>query len=461
MQATVSGPPELKRQLGLTSAIALVIGEVIAVGIFLTPAGMAKSIGSPVIIAAMWLVMGALSILGALCYGELAARYPEAGGGYVYLRQAFGPRVAFLYGWKCFLVLDPGLTAALSVGIASYVGYLIKLSWVETKAIAVGSIAFVAVVNIYGVRSGALLMRTITIVKLGLLLFIPIWALVFQLGNWSNFLPLVAQRAGSAPLGGALAGAFVGGFFSLGGWWDVNKLAGEVREPQRILPRALTAGLLIVMTVYLITSAVFLYLVPIERVTSGETFAAQAGEALFGRSGGLIFSTVVIACVFGSLTSFMMAAPRVYYAMARDHLFPAPAAAVHPRLGTPTRAIALQATVASVLVLTGSFDDIVAYFIFVTVAFIGITVAGLFILRKEKGASPAYLVPGYPAVPTSFLVFIAALLALLAIGKPQQAAIGVAVVALGFPVYQFIFRHRVGSASRTPETVAADVSAAD
>lgn len=283
MEAAVATQPELKRQLGLTSAIALVIGEMIAVGIFLTPAGMAKSIGSPLLIAVMWLVMGALSMLGALCYGELAARYPEAGGGYVYLRQAYGPRVAFLYGWKCFLVLDPGLTAALSVGVASYVGYVVKLSWLGSKAIAVGSIIFVAAVNILGVRSGALLMRSITALKVGVLLFIPIWALVFGLGSWSHFVPLVSQRPGSAPLGSALAGGFILAFFSLAGWWDVNKLAGEVRDPQKTLPRALGIGLLTVTLVYLITSAVFLYLVPIERVTSGETFAAQAGEALFGK----------------------------------------------------------------------------------------------------------------------------------------------------------------------------------
>src|SRR5215472_16606016 len=296
----------LRRQLGLTSAIAVVVGEVIAVGIFLTPAQMSKSIGSPLWIAAVWIVVGLFSLLCALCYAELAARYPEAGGGYVYLREAYGPRLAFLYGWKCFLVMDPGLTAALAAGLASYAGYIVRLSPLGSKAIAVGCIATVGVANAVGVRLGSFLIRWLTALKLGLLLFIIVWALVFQLGNWSHFLPFVSQHPGSSPLGDALAVGFISAFFSLAGWWDLNKLAGEVRDPRKLLPRALLLGILIVTIVYIATSAVFLYLVPIERVTSGETFAAQAGAALFGSRGGVILSAVVIVSVFGSLTVTVM-----------------------------------------------------------------------------------------------------------------------------------------------------------
>src|SRR6266404_9719024 len=190
----------LKRQIGLRTATALIVGEVIAVGIFLTPAGMAKSLGSPVLLLVVWLVMGAMALCGALCYGELAARFPEAGGGYVYLREAYGAPVAFMYGWMALLVMDPGLTAALAVGLASYVGYIFKLSPMVSKAVAIGSIVFVAVVNVRGVRRGGWLIRWLTILKLGLLALVIIWGFGLRAGQWSNFTPLLAQRPGSEPL---------------------------------------------------------------------------------------------------------------------------------------------------------------------------------------------------------------------------------------------------------------------
>src|SRR5216683_327447 len=207
----------LKRRIGLRTATALIVGEVIAVGIFLTPAGMAKSLGSPVLLLLVWLVMGAMALCGALCYGELAARFPEAGGGYVYLREAYGAPIAFLYGWMALLVMDPGLTAALAVGMAGYVGYIFKLSATALKAVAIGSILFVALVNIRGVRLGGRLIRWLTILKLGLLGLVIVWGFGSWAGHWSNFTPLVAQRPGSEALLGALAGGLVGAFFSFGG----------------------------------------------------------------------------------------------------------------------------------------------------------------------------------------------------------------------------------------------------
>jgi APA family basic amino acid/polyamine antiporter len=303
---TTSG--QLNRQIGVRTATALVVGEVIAVGIFLTPANMAKSLGSPLLLLVVWLVMGAMAICGALCYGELAARYPETGGGYVYLREAYGRPLAFLYGWMALLVMDPGLTAALAVGMTSYAGYMLNLSPVGGKAVAVSAIILLAAVNIFGVRPGAWLLRALTILKLGLLSFLLLWGFGLQLGNWSNFTPFVAQRAHSAPLLGALAGGIVAAFFSFGGWWDVTKLAGEVREPARTLPRALIYGVVTVTLVYILTSAVFLYLVPLDSVSSGETFAAQAGEVLFGKAGAQVFSVIVIVAIVGSLAALIMSA---------------------------------------------------------------------------------------------------------------------------------------------------------
>jgi basic amino acid/polyamine antiporter, APA family len=433
---------DLRRQIGVRTAAALVVGEVIAVGIFLTPAGMAKGLGSPTWLLLVWLVMGAMALCGALCYGELAARYPEAGGGYVYLREAYGPAVAFMYGWMAFLVMDPGLTALLGVGLATYAGYSLHLSPTAIKMFAIATIVLVALINIRGVKLGAGFIRTLTFLKLGLLAFIILWGVGFQLGDWSNFSPFVARRANSAPLIEALAGGFVGAFFAFAGWWDLGKLAGEVKNPGRTLPLALVYGVVIILIVYVLTSFAFVYLVPLDQVQSGETFAAQAGEVLFGRAGGLIFSLVVVVAVLGSLAAVIMSAPRVYFAMARDGVFFPSVATLHKSFETPARAIALQAVLASVLVVAGSFNEILTYFVFVVVVFVGFTVAALFKFRRDDPDGVRYLTPGYPLTPVVFLIMIVIMLVLLGGNNPKQALLGVAVVALGLPVYLLVFRNK-------------------
>jgi APA family basic amino acid/polyamine antiporter len=191
-----------------------------------------------------------------------------------------------------------------------------------------------------------------------------------------------------------------------------------------------------------LTTAVFLYLVPLDAVSSGETFAAQAGEVLFGKSGAQVFSVIVIVAIAGSLAALIMSAPRVYFAMARDGLFIPAAASLHPRFGTPARAIALQALLASVLVVLDRFDQIISYFIFVVVIFIGMTVVALFMLRRKEGERPAYSTPGYPFTPIVFLLMLALLLLLLGSNNPGQSLLGVGVVALGIPVYYFLFRRQ-------------------
>ena len=439
MFVAAAAEPVLRRQLGLLAVTALVVGEVVGIGIFLTPAGMARSLGSPFWLLIVWLLMGFMALSGALCYGELAARTPEAGGGYIYLREAYGPGVAFLYGWKCMLVMDPGITAALAVGLASYVGYALGLAGASLKLIAIGTILLLAAINIAGLRFGSGLMQWLTALKLGALGLLAVLALVTRAGQWSNFVPFVAQRPGSDPLPGALAPALVGAFFAFGGWWEISKLAGEARDPARTVPRALAIGVSIITAIYILTSAVFLYLVPLDRVTSGETFAAQAGEALFGAAGGKVFALIVIVAVLGSLLGLLMALPRVYYAMARDGVFFKSVGVVHPRFGTPARAIVIQAAVASVYVALGTFNQIIAYFVFVTVLFVGLTVAGLFQIRRRSPAS-VYRTWGYPLTPALFLVLVVVLLVLLAGHNPLQAGLGVAIVALGAPVYVFLFR---------------------
>jgi len=234
----------------------------------------------------------------------------------------------------------------------------------------------------------------------------------------------------------------VGAFFSFAGWWDVSKVAGEIRDPSRTMPRAFVYGILIVTLVYVSTSAAFVYLVPMQEVTSGQAFAAQVGEVLFGPTGASVFAGFVIVAVLGSLAAIIMSAPRVYFAMARDGLFFQATAKLHPRFNTPARCIALQAILACVLVLSGNFDEIISYFFFITLVFVGLAVFGLFLLRRRGDGPLEYSTPGFPFTPVVFLLLLLAMLFLLGVGKPVQSFLGVGVVALGVPVYYLVFRSK-------------------
>ncbi|MEP6924734.1 MAG: amino acid permease [Pyrinomonadaceae bacterium] len=428
---------QLKRQFGLWTAVSLIVGQVIAVGIFLTPAGMAKAVSSPFWLLVVWLVMGAMALCGALCYGELSARFPAAGGSYVYLREAFGKPLAFLYGWMVLLVLDPGLTAIFGVGLAGYFDYLVPLSPIGKQILAITAILIVAVINILGARISANLLKTLTVLKVGTLFFIVVYGFAGGLGNWGNFTPFFAAPP---DVFGALAGGIVGAFFAFAGWWEVSRLAGEIKNPQKNLPRALTIGVLILTLIYILTSAVFLYLVPLERVTSDVTFAAQAGEALFGQTGGQVLALIVIVSVLGTLVAYLMVSPRVYYAMAQDGLFFNSIAQLHPRLNTPHRATLVQVLLASILILLGTFEQILSYFFFIVVLFIGLTVAGLFKIRKQT--FDGYRTPLFPLPPLVFLGLTAIVLILIAMRNPFQTILGTAVVLLGLPVYYLFFARK-------------------
>jgi len=461
-RASLTPQTHLRRQLGLGAAAAAVAGEAIGVGIFLTPAGMARQLGSPFWLLMVWLVMGLMAVAGSLCFGSLAARYPEAGGAYVYLREAFGPRLAFLYGWMQLLVMDPGVTASLAVGMAGYTASVAHITVVEQKVLGILIILGLAALIMRGTRLGAGLLQGLTWLKISALGLLPVWALAFGLGDWSHFRPLVTPRSGSAPLFTALAASLMAAFYSFGGWWDATKIAGEVREPERNMPRALVLGVLLVTLVYVLITSVFIYLVPIERITSGETFMAQAGGRLFGAAGASIMAVLVVLCVLACITALLMLSPRVYYAMARDGLFFEAIARTHPAYGTPARSVAIQAILASLLVALGTFTQIVAYFVFVAVAFLGLTVAGLFRLHSRHSSGEPILaanagdghsdsamagdvspwrrfrVPGFPYTPIVFLLLTALMLLLIASRSPRQALLGVLVVSLGVPAFQFV-----------------------
>jgi APA family basic amino acid/polyamine antiporter len=432
----------LKRELGLGSAAAAVAGEVIAVGIFLTPAGMAKALGSPMWLLIVWLAVAAMTVSGALCYGELAGRFPMTGGTYVYLRECFGARTAFLYGWMSVLVMEPGLTAAFATGLAGYAAYVLHWTRWEMKLGALVAIWLLCILNMVSTKASASFLRWVTWLKFAVLGILVVWAIAFRLGNWSNFIPFVAHRPGSLPLAAGLSVALVSAYFSFGGWWDAAKIAGEVRDAEKTFPRALVIGVLSVTAVYISVSGVFWYLIPFEDVTSDQAFVAKAGAVMFGPAGGIVFAAIVVTCVLGSLAAVLMSSPRVYYAMAKDGLFFAGAAKTHPKYGTPARAVAIQSFLGSVLVLVGSFEQIVAYFLFVAVAFIGLTVAGLFVARRRnEPLGGAVATPGYPFTPLGFLALTVTMLALLAAHNSREALLGSAIVLAGWPVYEWMTRN--------------------
>jgi basic amino acid/polyamine antiporter, APA family len=426
------------RELGFWSATALVVGHTIGVGIFLTPAELIGALASPALTLGLWLACGALVLAGAFTFGELASRFPQAGGPYVYLREAWGERVAFLYGWQCLLVMDPGITAALALGLSQYLVLLWPGAAGQERWLAVGTVWALALVNMAGLRLSSRVLNLMTAVKVGALAAIVLGALAVGSGSWSHLVPFAARRPGSVPIAEALALGLLGAFYSFGGFWEASRVAGEMRDPRRQVPRALALGVTVVTLIYLATTLAFLYLVPPEQAASAAEFARRFGEALLGSSGPRALAAVVVLSVVASAMALLLMAPRVYLAMNRDGLFLPALASLHPVTRAPVRATALLAAIASVFVLTGTFQQIVALFLCTTLVFIALAAAGLFRFRRRDRDAAGFRSPGYPATAALFVGFVLAVVALAAYARPLQALAGFALVLTGLPAYRLL-----------------------
>jgi basic amino acid/polyamine antiporter, APA family len=430
-----------QRRMGLAGTIALVTGQSIALGIFLTPAAMAKSLGAPLLLAAVWCAMGLLALCGALCYSELAVRFPHTGGEYVYLREGYGSRIAFLYGWMSAAVLDPGLEAALAVGTAPYVLSLAGgSSSIGSRAgshagswIPAIIILCLALLNCVGARLSRIVMASSNLLKIGVLVCLVGWAWFSGHASVANLLPLAQRRPGSEPIFAAVAGATISAFFSFGGWWEAGKIAGEVRNPRRNLPLAFTGGVLLVTAVYLLVSFAFLSVVPLQHISSNTAFVAQFGEALFGSLGGKILSGCVLLSVLGGLMALTMAAPRVYYAMAKDGSFFSACGYLHPRFGTPVNAILLQTGLALLVLSFGAFERILSFIIFSAICFLALSAASLFRLKERIRSW------WFPVAPILFLLGCAAIDFMILMHDPTPAILGLAIVLCGDPIRRFFF----------------------
>jgi len=430
----VANPPQ--RQLGLAAAIAVVTGESIALGIFLTPAAMAKSLGSPLLLALVWLVIALMAMCGALCYSELAIRFPESGGEYVYLRAGYGEQVAFLYGWMSSIVMYPGVAAALAVGSAPYLAQVFPIGPSGLKAAPVVLLCLFGAINLLGTRLSGTIMSLVNILKLLVLFALVGWAAVSGHAHLDNLLPLVARRPGSDAIFPAVVGGVVSAFFSFGGWWEASKIAGEVRNPTRTLPLAFIGGVTLVTAVYLLISVAFLSVLPIERITSNTAFVAQFGEVLFGVAGARVLSICVLVCVCGGVAALTMAAPRVCYAMAQSGAFFPAFGKLHPRWGTPANAILLQTGLSLAVLLLGAFDRVLSFIIFSVVLFLALAASTLFrAMPKVRGW-------WFPVAPVIFIAILVLIALLILMHDPWPALGGVVIVLCGIPLRRLFLPRR-------------------
>jgi APA family basic amino acid/polyamine antiporter len=411
-----------------------VIGGIIGGGIFRTPAAVAERVGSPTLILAAWVAGGVVALIGALCFAELGQRRPRAGGGYVYLRETWGPLPAFLYGWALLLVIASGAIAAIAVTFADYTLALTGLPARFTLPLAIAAILFVSAVNYLGVKPGAVVQNFFTLVKLAAL------AALVAIGLAAG-LPAVAPPPPGAPT--AFGAALVPILFTYGGWQQTNFIAEEMVDPERDLPRALVLGVGVVVAVYLLANLAYLHVLGAQELAASTAPAADAMRKVLGPVGGTLIAGGIAASTFGFLNLVILVTPRVFQAMAADGVFFPRLARLHPVRRTPAAAIALQALWASVLVLSGSFSQLVDYVAFADWIFFGLTAAALFVYRardREQGIAPArgaFRVPGYPWTPALFVAAAIFVVASSIAANPRNTVIGTGLLALGVPVYWY------------------------
>jgi len=441
----VSAPTTYARRLGLFDATMAVIGGIIGAGIFLNPAIVAQRLTTTPWILAAWVAGGGVAVLGALCFAELGARRPAAGGGYVYLRDAFGPLAAFLYGWTLLLVIGSGAIAAVAVTFARYATDLLHLGAGAVDPLAIGAIVLLTAVNYVGVRAGATTQNVFTALKLIALALLIVVSLLAVLHGAGCPPARAVPRPGARGIGllGAFGAALIPILFSYGGWQQTNFIAEEIREPRRNLPRALLLGVAAVVAVYVLANVAYLTMLGPPQLADSLAPASETMRVILGPPGGTLIAAGIVASTFGFLNLVILVSPRVYQAMADDGLFFGWAARLHPRFRTPAGALLFQAAWSIVLLLNGTYRQLLDYVVFGDWIFFGLVVATLFLYhRRDAGDDVAFRTPGDPFVPGLF-VAVALYVVLSSIwSNPRNAAIGAALIAAGVPVFAFWRRRR-------------------
>jgi basic amino acid/polyamine antiporter, APA family len=430
--ASAAGESMLARRLGVFDATMIVMGGIIGSGIFINPSVVAREVHTPGLILLPWMLGGAIALFGAFVYAELATIRPEAGGQYVYLRDAYHPMVAFLYGWGLLLVTQTGGMAAVAVTFANYFRELTGVTW-SPRLIAVITLAMLTIVNCYGVRAGSNVQNALMVTKLAAI------AMLVALG-WLGTRTATSAAAISAdtrPLIVSLGAAMVPVLFAYGGWQTASFVSGELKDPRRDLPRGLIIGVVGVVLVYLAVNVVCLSVLGPGGLAATRTPASEVMRLALGSTGARLIAAGIAVSTVGFLSQGMLTAPRVYYAMARDGIFFKAVGRLDPRSRAPVVAIILQGVWASVIAISGSYETILSYVVALDAVFFGLTGASLLVFRRRARARDegSFRVAGHP---WTTLVFVAAfwIVALnTVIDKPMSAGIGVLILIAGVPVY--------------------------
>jgi basic amino acid/polyamine antiporter, APA family len=426
----------LKRQIGLWSAIAIVIGTTIGSGIFRSPAGIAEKLPGPLPLAIIWVAGGILALCGALSLSEVASAYPRTGGIFVFIKEGFGRLPAFLFGWAEITVIRAAAVGAIAITFAEYFLRVIGVDPTEyARYVAAAAIIAMGIVNILGVRWGTLVLNVTTIAKYGGLMFIVLVAFAIGLPRTGgHFTP--AMPPGSFTMS-AFGLALVSVLWAYDGWADLSYTSGEVKDPERNLPRALIGGTAAVILIYLLANIAYLAVLPVDEIRRSPLVAADVAQRLIGPAGVVFVGVTVMLSTFGTLTGSLLTSPRIFYAMAEEGLFFRGVAKVHPTFHTPHVAIGINIVLAVVFVLLRTFEQLADAFVTAIIPFYALGVASLFVLRKRPGYAPAFRTPGYPFVPALFILSTLYLLsnALIDPSSRVATAITLGIVVLGIPVF--------------------------
>jgi APA family basic amino acid/polyamine antiporter len=419
-----------RRRLGVWDASMIVVGGVIGSGIFLTPAAIARQTGSGTEQILAWIVGGAIALTGALCYAELGARRPHAGGGYVNLREAFGLIVAFVYGWNLLVVNHSGSLAAVATVFVQYAAAACGAQVRDPGPYAVGTLVFLAGINWFGIRAGSLVQNLLTVLKLAAI------SILIVAGLLVRGAPPPAPTAPMQPL--AFAGALMPVLFSYGGWYYVNDIAGELREPQRNLPRALIFGMLLVATCYVLANLAYLAVLGHAGLAASQAPAADVMRRVAGEPGARLIAAGIATSTLGFCNISMIGAARVFQVMGADGVFFRAAGRLHPRWRSPNVALILLVAWASVLALTGSFDQLLNYSTVGDWLGMAAVVATLFWYRRVPAETAApFRVPLFPLLPIAFLIAVLWIVAVTTWNRPHDAGMGVLITLAGLPIYWF------------------------
>ncbi len=433
MTASPAGASQsLPRTLGLASGMAVVVGIIIGSGIFRVPSGIAADTGNLTGIAWVWILGGVIALFGALSLAELAAMYPAAGGPYVYLREAYGRPLAFLFGWM-WLLTTPISWAAQSLLFAEYLGFFVPIPVFAQHLVAAALIVVVAAANTRSVKLGAVIQNVSTGAKVLAILCLAVAIFALAPGGAAN--PLAAEPPGAAHWTGIGIG-LVAALWAYDGWENLTALSGEVRNPQRNLPLALIGGVLVVMVVYLAINAAYLRALPLPAIAASKSVAADAAGAVMGRAGASLVGALVMLSVFGTLNGSILSSPRVFFAMAEDGLFFRTVGRVHPKFETPHVAIAFIVVIAVVYVLLRNFMQLAEGYVLGVWPFLALCAIGVFVLRRRRPGFPrAYRTLGYPVVPALFVLATFAVVANSLYAQFWPTSASIAITLAGVPLY--------------------------